>query len=82
MKTTTFESGNESVYFENGPTSHLSFSSYKQNETAQKNLHDLLLTRDLPCLALNHALQSRDYWCCRLSVYSFIPFLAYRNESV
>ena len=32
MKTTTFESGNKSVYFENGTTSHLSFSSCKQQK--------------------------------------------------
>ena len=47
MKMTTFESGNKSVYFENGTTLHLSFSSCKQQnqfETSKIHIQHMIFT--------------------------------------
>ena len=54
MKMATFKSSNKSVYFENGTTSHLSFSSCKQ-QNGSIATRFVFGTSFLLCLALNHA---------------------------
>ena len=47
MRTTTFESSNKSVYFENGTTLHLSFPSCKQQnqfETSKIHIRHVIFT--------------------------------------
>ena len=76
VKTATFESSSKSVYFENGTTLHLSFSScirQKRFETNEICIWHVILLH----YALNHALKSRDYRCFRIH---FHPFLAYETN--
>ena len=74
MKTAAVESGYESVYFKNGTTSHLSFSSCKQQKTV-RNRHDSYSAHDF-----YFVLRKPRPRLARLPVlpYSFNLFLTYR----
>ena len=81
MKMTTFKSGNKSVYFNNGTTSHLSFSSCKQQKRLKTSkirywhvIFHVSWVKSCPMVTRLPVLL--------FSAYSFHPFLAERNESV
>ena len=65
-----FEPCYKSVYFENGTTSHPSFSSCKRQKRFQTHticIRHMIFT--LSCV--NYALCSQDYWCCRFHLIRF-----------
>ena len=69
MKMATFESGNKSVYFENGTKLHLSFSSCKQQK-----LFETSKIRYWHVIFHMPRLTSRDSRCCRLARIHLIRF--------
>ena len=67
-----FESCYKSLYFENGTTSHLSFSSCKRQKRFETDTICIRLARDFYfVLQKAHALRSRYYQCCDIHLICF-----------